>query len=77
MTAVVRNPERLDRIAEIITENPGIAYSDLSRQLNATWNAVRRYLTSMERAGYLISEDNYHQLYYHGRAEVSGLRRLP
>ena len=72
----IANTDRYQRIAEVIAANPGIRPRALERAVGIPFGGLTNYLSLMERLGYLISEDD-HRLYYHGRAELSGLKRLP
>lgn len=70
-------PDRLQRIVELIDQQPGIKAGKVAKAIGVSSGAIYNYLSLLERHAFLVSEDAAGQLYYHGRAEVPGLRRLP
>ena len=52
-----KNNREYDRMAEIITEQPGIKPNKLAERLGVAPSTVQRRLPSLEEAGYLLYED--------------------
>ncbi|GAB4575787.1 MAG: hypothetical protein Kow0077_29000 [Anaerolineae bacterium] len=52
------NPQRLEQVAQIIRNHPGLRPAQVARLLGLSREAVNRTLASLEQAGVLLYEDN-------------------
>jgi DNA-binding IclR family transcriptional regulator len=59
--------ERLEQMAEVIEQRPGISQSELARQLGIPRSTVKRDLPTLEQVGILLTEDEQGRLSLFGR----------
>ena len=59
--------ERLEHMAEVIEQQPGISQSELAGQLGIPRSTVKRDLPTLEQVGILLAEDERGRLSFFGR----------
>lgn len=59
--------ERLEQMAEVIEQRPGISQSELACQLGIPRSTVKRDLPTLEQVGILLAEDEGGRLSLFGR----------